>query len=154
MVEAARTSPVTLHDVAREAGVSLATASRSLNGSTRKVNGDYRDRVLEAAERLGYTPNLSAQAVAKGATSTVALVVSDIADPYFSSIAAGVIRYAEEERLLVTMAVTGRRAERELELVRTLRGQRPRVLILSGSRFVAAELERSEERRVGKECPV
>lgn len=134
-------SPATLHDVAREAGVSLATASRSLNGSTRKVNEEYRARVVAAAERLGYTPNLSAQAIAKGSTSTVALVVSDIADPYFSSIAAGVIRSAESAGLIVTMAMTERSAERELELVKTLRGQRPRVLILSGSRYVGAELE-------------
>lgn len=137
------TSPVTLHDVAKAAGVSLATASRSLNGSERKVNDDYRKRVLEAAARLNYTPNLSAQAVAKGASSTVALLVSDIADPYFSSIAAGVIDAAEKRGLIVTMAVTGRSSDRELELVRTLRGQRPRVIILTGSRFDSQELQAS-----------
>ncbi|TFB67525.1 LacI family DNA-binding transcriptional regulator [Cryobacterium sp. Hz9] len=141
MTTPARTSPVTLQDVAAAAGVSLATASRSLNGSSRKVNEEYRERVAAAATLLGYTPNLSAQAVAKGATSTVALMVSDIADPYFSSIAAGLMRAAEQARLIVTMAVTDRDAERELELVRTLRGQRPRVLILTGSRFVGSELE-------------
>lgn len=130
-----KASPATLHDVAREAGVSLATASRSLNGSVRKVHDDYRQRVLEAAARLNYTPNLSAQAVAKGASSTVALLVSDIADPYFSSIAAGVIRAAETTGLIVTMAVTERSSARELELVRALRGQRPRVIILTGSRL-------------------
>ena len=132
-------SPATLHDVAREAGVSLATASRSLNGSTRKVNDDYRQRVLAAAARLNYSPNFSAQAVAKGSTSTVALLVSDIADPYFSSIAAGVIRAAETQGLIVTMAVTERSTERELELVRALRGQRPRVMILTGSRSDGSE---------------
>jgi LacI family transcriptional regulator len=133
-VAASSSSPATLHDVAREAGVSLATASRSLNGSARKVNDEYRNRVLAAAARLNYSPNFSAQAVAKGSTSTVALLVSDIADPYFSSIAAGVIRAAETEGLIVTMAVTERSTERELELVRALRGQRPRVMILTGSR--------------------
>ncbi|TFD90627.1 LacI family transcriptional regulator [Cryobacterium lactosi] len=132
-------SPATLHDVAREAGVSLATASRSLNGSTRKVNDEYRQRVLAAAARLNYSPNFSAQAVAKGSTSTVALLVSDIADPYFSSIAAGVIRAAETQGLIVTMAVTERSTERELELVRALRGQRPRVMILTGSRSDGSE---------------
>lgn len=125
----------TLHDVAREAGVSLATASRTLNGSARKVNDAYRERVQAAAARLGYTPNLSAQAVAKGSTMTVALVVGDISDPYFSSIAAGVISAAEESGFIVTMAVTARDTERELALVRALRGQRPRVLILAGSRM-------------------
>lgn len=127
--------PATLYDVAREAGVSLATASRSLNGSARKVNEDYRDRVLAAAERLGYTPNLSAQAVARGASATVALLVSDIADPYFAAIAAGVVKAAAEADLAVTMAVTDRDADRETELVRVLRGQRPRVIVLAGSRF-------------------
>ena len=133
-IETSRRSPATLHDVAREAGVSLATASRSLNGSTRKVNEEYRQRVLEAAARLDYSPNLSAQAVARGTTTTVALLVADIADPYFSSIAAGVIAEADRGRLIVTMAATERDPERELELVRTLRGQRPRVMILAGSR--------------------
>ena len=127
-------SPATLLDVAREAGVSLATASRSLNGSTRKVNEEYRRRVLAAAARLDYSPNLSAQAVARGTTTTIALLVADIADPYFSSIAAGVVAEADGARLIVTMAATERDPERELELVRTLRGQRPRVMILAGSR--------------------
>ena len=131
-IETSRSAPATLHDVAREAGVSLATASRSLNGSTRKVNEEYRKRVLEAAARLDYSPNLSAQAVARGTTTTVALLVADIADPYFSSIAAGVVAEADTARLIVTMAATERDPERELELVRTLRGQRPRVMILAG----------------------
>jgi LacI family transcriptional regulator len=109
-------------------------------------------RVLAAAAKLDYRPNISAQAVARGASSTVALLVSDIADPYFSSIAAGVIEAAEAAGLVVTMAVTARDADRELALVRTLRGQRHKVLILAGSRFsgddadtaLTAELEAYE----------
>ncbi|MBO0813182.1 MAG: LacI family DNA-binding transcriptional regulator [Microlunatus sp.] len=124
----------TLSDVAREAGVSLATASRSLNGSSRTVREEYRQRVLAAARRLNYSANSSAQAVARGTSQTVALIVSDIADPYFSSIASGVMRSAEEQGLVVTMSITERRPEREAELVRALRGMRPRSLILVGSR--------------------
>lgn len=130
-----RTAAVTLHDVARESGVSLATASRALNGSARKVNDAYRARVIAAATKLGYSTNLSAQAVAKGTTSTVALLVSDIADPYFSSIASGVLAAAEAAGLVVTIGVTHRDPQRELELVRTLRGGRPRMMLLAGSRF-------------------
>jgi len=129
-----RTSPVTLHDVAQEAGVSLATASRALNGSSRTVNDAYRQRVLAAASKLNYSTNLSAQAVAKGSTTSVALIVGDISDPYFSSIAAGVIKGSDDAGLIVTMSVTERSTQRELELVRALRGQRPRVIILAGSR--------------------
>jgi LacI family transcriptional regulator len=124
----------TLSDVAREAGVSLATASRSLNGSTRTVREEYRQRVLAAARRLNYSANHSAQAVARGTSQTVALIVSDVADPYFSSIASGVMRAAEDEGLVVTMSITERRPVREAELVRAMRGMRPRSLILVGSR--------------------
>jgi LacI family transcriptional regulator len=125
----------TLEEVARAAGVSLATASRALNGSTRNVNPEYRERVLAAARALNYSPNLAAQAVAKGGTSTVALVVADISDPYFASIASGVMRAAEVRALTVTIGSTERRPAREAALVRVLRGQRPRCFILVGSRW-------------------
>ncbi|MBP2330687.1 LacI family transcriptional regulator [Kibdelosporangium banguiense] len=125
----------TLADVAREAGVSLATASRVLNGSTRTVGKDNVTRVLRAADKLGYAPNLSAQATARGSTRTVALVVSDIADPYFSSLAAGVLERAEDAGLIVTMAVADRSAGQELRIVTTLRGHRPHVIIIAGSRL-------------------
>ncbi|WP_144018979.1 LacI family DNA-binding transcriptional regulator [Demequina sp. NBRC 110056] len=134
MTDLERTSPVTLHDVAREAGVSLATASRTLNGSTRNVKESNRQLVLAAAERLGYTANTSAQAVARGTTTTVALLVGDIADPYFSSIAAGVVDAAASNGLIVTMAQTSRDTAREVELVRAMRGQRARAIVLAASR--------------------
>ena len=124
----------TLHDVAREAGVSLATASRVLNGSTRKVAESYRERVEAAAEKLGYTANLSAQATARGTSAIVALLVADIADPYFGQLASGVARGADEAGLVVTIAITERDPQREVKLVRALRGQRPRGLILAASR--------------------
>lgn len=131
---AGRGSAPTLHDVAREAGVSLATASRVLNGSTRKVAESFRERVEGAAEKLGYTANASAQATARGTSAVIALLVADIADPYFGLIASGVARGADERGLIVTIAVTERDAARERDIVRTLRGQRPQGLILAASR--------------------
>ena len=135
----------TLEEVARAAGVSLATASRALNGSTRKVNPEYRERVLAAARALNYTPNLAAQAVAKGGTSTIALIVADISDPYFSSIASGVMLAAEERGLNVTIGSTERRPAREAAMVRVLRGQRPRSVILVGSRLATDGSDRELE---------
>ena len=124
----------TLHDVAREAGVSLATASRVLNGSERKVAESFRDRVEAAAATLGYTANVSAQSIARGTSPVIALLVADIADPYFGLIASGVARGADEHGLVVTIAITERDQEREARIVRALRGQRPRGLILAASR--------------------
>lgn len=124
----------TLHDVAREAGVSLATASRVLNGSTRKVAESYRVRVEAAAEILGYTPNLSAQATARGTSAVIALIVADVADAATGRLIAGVARAADEAGLALTVAVTDHDPEREIRVVRALRGQRPRGLIVGASR--------------------
>ncbi|MGW6448397.1 LacI family DNA-binding transcriptional regulator [Lentzea sp. NPDC055074] len=125
---------VTLAEVAKQAGVSLATASRVLNGSTRQVSEDLSERVLRTAEELGYVPNASAQALARNSSSLVGLVVHDITDPYFSCIAAGVTRVAEAAGLSVVLGTTGRRPEREAELLSTLRAHRARAVVLAGSR--------------------
>jgi LacI family transcriptional regulator len=135
-----QTGPVTLLDVANEAGVSMATASRAFNGSTRTVREDLRLRVMAAAAKLSYTANTQAQAMARGRTNVVGLLVHDIADPYFSSIAAGVMKAAQEHNLLITLGSTMRRPERECDYLAALRGQRGHAAILAGSRVDKPEL--------------
>ena len=146
MADPARPS-VTLTDVAAHAGVSLATASRALNGSARTVKPELRDRVAASARALGYVVNAQAQAVAKGASRTVALVLGDIADPYFAGIAAGVIAAAGRRELAVTMATTGSDAAGERSAVAALQAQRPQAIVLAGSRHV----DRSEEDLLDRE---
>ena len=136
----ARTEHITLEDVARLAGVSMATASRVLSKSPRVVRPELRDKVLAAAARLSYTPNPHARALARSASDLVGLVVHDIADPYFSSIAAGVTRVAEEQGAMVLLGTTLREAEREIEYVAMLRAQRARAVILVGSRSTDTEM--------------
>ncbi|QBI18799.1 LacI family transcriptional regulator [Egibacter rhizosphaerae] len=131
----------TLLDVAQAAGVSIATASRALNGSRdRRVRPELEQRVWMAARSLNYTPNSHAQAVARGQTSVAGLVVHDIADPYFSSIAKGLMAEAASHQLVVTVAATDRDPEQEFEYVRMLRMQRARALVLAGSRLDDREL--------------
>jgi len=126
---------VTLSQVAREAGVSLATASRAINGSAnRTVRDDLRERVLAAAERLRYVPDANAQAMARGQTTSLGLIVHDIADPYFSSIAAGVSAAAEQAGMAVTLASTQYNPSREPEYVQVLTRQRARAIIVAGAR--------------------
>jgi LacI family transcriptional regulator len=134
---------VTLSDVARAAGVSLATASRAINGSAnRRVRADLHERVLAAAERLAYTPDANAQAVARGRTTSLGLVVHDIADPYFSSIAAGVAEAADAAGLQVTLASTQNQPTREVELIHLLQRQRARAIILVGGRYSDSDAAR------------
>ncbi|WP_420112304.1 LacI family DNA-binding transcriptional regulator [Pseudactinotalea sp.] len=128
--------PVTLSDVAREADVSLATASRAINGSAnRTVRPELRERVLAAAERLHYSPDANAQAMARGRTTTVGLIVHDIADPYFSSIAAGVTAAADGLGLVVTLLTTQHQRGREQQFVEVLQSQRARAILIAGGRY-------------------
>jgi LacI family transcriptional regulator len=125
----------TLEAVAKSAGVSLATASRVLNGGTRVVKADYRDRVLAAAKDLKYMPNAHAQALARSTTTTVGVILHDVADPYFSVIAGGVMRAAHQHDLMVMMASTFRDPDREIAYVAALHAQRARAILLIGSGF-------------------
>jgi len=126
---------VTLGDVAREAGVSLATASRAINGSaSRTVRPDLRARVEAAATRLRYTPDANAQAMARGRTTSLGLVVHDIADAYSSAVASGVVRAADRAGLHVTLACTSHDPTREPMLVDALRRQRVRAIVLAAGR--------------------
>ena len=127
-------SRVTLQDVADEAGVSLATASRVMNEGPRRVGPPLADRVRTAAAELGYTANLQARAVATGQSTMIGVVVHDIADPYFSSIAAGLIEVAHTRQLLVCMSSTPAAEAAEREYVALMRAQRARAVILIGSR--------------------
>lgn len=126
---------VTLADVARAADVSLATASRAINGSaTRTVRPELRARVLAAAAELDYLPNANAQAMARGRTTALGLIVHDIADPYFSMIASGVTAAAEQADLMVTLGNSEHDPERELALVGVLHRQRARAIVVAGGR--------------------
>ena len=124
---------VRLQDVADRAGVSLTTASRVVSDGPRRVGGQLASRVHRAVAELGYTANLQARAVATGQSNMIGVVVHDIADPYFSSIAAGLIDIAYPRRLLVCLSsVPGEAGEQEY--VAQMRAQRARAVILVGSR--------------------
>ena len=127
-------SRVTLQDVADRAGVSLTTASRVMNEGSRRVGPRLADRVNQAVAELGYTANLQARAVATGQSTMVGVVVPDIADPYFASIAAGLIEVADAQQLLVCMSPASATEAAERAYVALMRAQRARAVILIGSR--------------------
>ncbi|MDQ2814092.1 MAG: LacI family transcriptional regulator [Actinomycetota bacterium] len=133
--EPARTrSRVTLQDVADRAGVSLTTASRVVNEGSRRVGPLLAGRVNQAVTELGYMANLQARAVATGQSTMVGIVVHDIADPYFASIASGLIEVADARQLLVCMSPASATEAAERAYVALMRAQRARAVILIGSR--------------------
>jgi LacI family transcriptional regulator len=83
--------PATLRDVATAAGVHPATASRALNPSTRLlVSEDTAQRVLDAAQRLGYRPNPVARSLRTRRSNTVGVLIPDLNNPLFPPIVRGV----------------------------------------------------------------
>jgi LacI family transcriptional regulator len=126
--------PVTLADIAKRAGVSLATASRVLNGRGRRpVEPRLREQVMAIAEELRYVPNAHAQALARSDSTTVGVVVHDVGDPYFSEIFRGIQRVAVDAGRLVTICNTYRDPAIELEYLALLRSQRVGAIIMTGS---------------------
>ena len=83
--DSASSRPPTIRDVAREAGVSKSLVSLVFNGGE-NVSEERRLRVLHAAERLGYRPNLVAQSLSAGRRDFVAILVSNLHNPLFAEI--------------------------------------------------------------------
>lgn len=79
----------TISDVAKRAGVANITVSRVLNGAE-NVNPVTRRRVEQAIQELGYLPNLAARSLRSGQTRTLALLVPDIGNPFWPSVARGI----------------------------------------------------------------
>lgn len=89
--------PVTTHDVARKAGVSQATVSLVLSGNPRaRVAQATRERVMEAAEELGYRPNILARGLVRGKSYAIGVVVPDLTNPFYLDVVTGAQRVAAE----------------------------------------------------------
>src|SRR4051794_7819764 len=89
--------PVTTHDVARKAGVSQATVSLVLSGNPRaRVAPATRERVMEAAETLGYRPNILARGLVRGRSYAIGVVVPDLTNPFYLDVVTGAQRVAAE----------------------------------------------------------
>jgi LacI family transcriptional regulator, galactose operon repressor len=103
----------TLKEVAKAAGVSLASASYAVNG-TGSLGEATRDHILHVADKLGYRQNLSARAMRTGKTGAIGLVLPDLTNPFFPTLAQSVIQTARQH--LHSVFVTDTEGSPELEV--------------------------------------
>lgn len=103
---------VTIKDVAKRAGVSVMTVSRVINGS-KNVKESTREKVLKAIEELGYVPNSVARSLILKKTLTIGLVISDITNPFFTTIARGVEDTAISKHFTVILCNTDENPEKK-----------------------------------------
>ncbi|MBE1878757.1 LacI family DNA-binding transcriptional regulator [Myceligenerans pegani] len=120
----------TVHDVARDAGVSISTVSRSFDPRS-KISPATRARVLATAERLGYRPHPVARGLRTGRTHAVGLLVPDLGNPFFAAITKAVQARARAEGYEVFVADSDEDADVEPELIRALATRTDGLLVAS-----------------------
>jgi LacI family transcriptional regulator len=130
---------VTISDVAREAGVSLMTVSRVINDKG-EISAATRQHVLDVIERLGYRPSSIARGLATQRTSTLGLVVPDIANPFFSDVARGAEDRARGVGYNVFVCNTDESPQREIAALESLEEKRVDGVLLCSSRLNADDL--------------
>ncbi|MET8559645.1 LacI family DNA-binding transcriptional regulator [Streptomyces flaveolus] len=122
----------TMADVARSAGVSVATVSHVLNG-TRPVLPHTRQAVLDAVDALGYTPNTLARSLVTSRTRSIGLAVSAISNPYFTEILQGVEAAALEAGYSLLIADPHDDPRHERKVVQLLHERRVDGMIVAPS---------------------
>ncbi len=136
---------VTIYDIARESGVSYSTVSRVLNGFE-FVKDVTREKVLEAAERLGYVANLQARSLAGGRSNVVGLLVPKIDNSYVTEIAAGIDDELAKANLNMILYTTHRHTGKEHEYVKSIAGGMMDGMLLLVPLAINAYLETLHER--------
>jgi LacI family transcriptional regulator len=132
---------VTMVDVGRLAGVSIATVSHVLNG-TRTVRPETAERVLAAVEQTGYTPNTVARGLARARTQSIGLALSATSNPYFIELVTAIEREAEAAGYMLLLTNTQENPEHELKAVQALVQRRVDGLLLAPTAGAGASVLR------------
>ncbi len=120
----------TLHDVAKAAGVSIATVSATINQSA-YVSPELQERVRKAVAELGYHPDAIARSLKKRSTQTLGLIISDITNPFFTALVRGIEDGANARGYALILCNTDERLEKEQAYLHLLRSRRVDGLIMA-----------------------
>ncbi|WP_179232936.1 LacI family DNA-binding transcriptional regulator [Paenibacillus rigui] len=110
---------VTIKDIAKQIGVSVSTVSRALNNHP-DIKPETKREVLEAMERLQYTPNALARSLINKKSYTVGLMIPDITDPFFAAIADGVEEILSDSGYQVVYGNTTHKQEKEIRFLNSV----------------------------------
>jgi LacI family transcriptional regulator len=120
----------TLSDVAGRADVSRSTASRALTGRG-YVAASVKERVLAAADELGYVPDANARSLKARHTPTVGLLVSDLRNPFYAEVAAGAASVLRQESYTIVLVDDAGDEEEEMAAARTFLAMRVAGVLLT-----------------------
>lgn len=123
---------ITIYDVAREANVSMATVSRVVNGNP-NVKPATRKKVLEVIDKLDYRPNAVARGLASKKTTTVGVIIPDVTNMFFSSLARGIDDVATMYKYNIILANSDENSQKEVQVLNTLLAKQVDGLIYMGN---------------------
>lgn len=126
---------ITIKDVAAKAGVSYATVSRALNGRE-EVSAETRARIITIAQSMGYQPNAVARSLVNKKTSTLALIVPDVANAFFADITMAIHKAAEDSGYTSIICNTDWDPLKEQNKLQVMMQQRVEGIILKPAAFI------------------
>jgi len=135
---------VTIHDVAREANVSIATVSRALNGE-KVVRSGTRERIDKAVERLRYVPHSGARSLIVRKTGTIGVLLPDIFGEFFSEVIRGLDEVARKQGYCLLVSCTHGDSRSALAMLKAMHGRVDGLVVLSsdlGTQAFLKELPR------------
>lgn len=134
------TRRVGMIEVARQAGVSVATVSHVVNGS-RPVSPETALKVTQAMAELGYVRNGTARQLKLGRSNTVGAIVLDMSNPYFTELASGIEDRLRQDSGTLILTSSDEDVEREADLLDLLAEQGVRGIVMTPTRGSTAHLE-------------
>ena len=142
-----RRQEVSIEDIARVAGVSHSTVSRALRDSS-LISFEVRERIQKLAREMGYTPNAIAQSLQTRQTSTIGLVVTSIADPFWGDVMKGVEEVARAAGFSVFLTASHNDPDQEMAIIETLRRRRVDGILIAATRIASNNNKRLDSFRV------
>lgn len=121
---------VNIYEIAREAGVSIATVSRVINNSA-SVSDKRRKQVMDVIQRRNYIPSSAAKSLSTSRSNLVSVVIPDICDPFFMQVLQGITQESNDCCRHVFLFNTDENPQREAEVLRSLRQYSLRGIIIS-----------------------
>ena len=138
---------VSIEDIARAAGVSHSTVSRALRDSS-LISVEVRERIQQLAREMGYTPNAIAQSLQTRQTSTIGLILTSIADPFWGDVMKGVEEVAREAGFSIFLGASHNDPEQEMAIIETFHRRRVDGILIAASRLTTTNNPRWHSFRV------
>lgn len=145
---------MTIYDISKKAGVSIATVSRVINGSS-KVSPATKEKVLKIIEESGYSPNIFARGLGLNTMNTVGLLCADVSDPFLAEAVYHIEQDLREGGYDVLLCCTGYELAQKQKCMNMLISKRVDALVLIGSNYIEEQSENNAYiRQAAQKMPI